>query len=159
MWTTVREAMRGVEPIGIGSRNVAESLLAQIAYLGELGEMECPPIAAAIVRDHLADLGERRFAQIAAALGTTSAEVLAAWEFVKVNLQPVPDGGVHGGGGRRQTRTIVRPDVLIRDIDGELTVEVVESRRFSPARGSHLRAPVRRHAAQRGDRGREAARA
>jgi len=28
-------------------------------------------------------------------------------------------------------RTIVRPDVLIRDVDGELTAEVVESRRFS----------------------------
>ena len=37
---TVRDAMRGIEPIGVGSRNIQESLLAQIAYLEELGETD-----------------------------------------------------------------------------------------------------------------------
>jgi RNA polymerase sigma-54 factor len=126
---TVREAMRGIEPIGVGSRNVAESLLAQLAWLEETGETEVPRIAAAIVRDHLADLGERRFAAIASALGTTQDEVLAAWEFVKVNLHPYPTSAFSVA--TTSTRTIVRPDVLIRAVDGELLVEVVESRRFA----------------------------
>jgi RNA polymerase sigma-54 factor len=128
----VREALRGVEPIGVGSRNVAESLLAQLAYLEELGEVDVPPIAADIVRDHLADLGERRFALIASALNVTQDDVISAWEFVKLNLHPYPTAAFSAAIGiGQQGRTIVRPDVLIRSIDHEMTVEVVESRRFS----------------------------
>lgn len=129
----VREAMRGVEPIGVGSRNISESLLAQIQYLREADEIHVPEPVEAIVRDHLHDLGERRFGQIASALGTSTDQVLAAWEFVKVNLHPYPTSafnaavGAAGGGNR----SILRPDVLIRIVDGELQVEVVESRRFS----------------------------
>jgi RNA polymerase sigma-54 factor len=129
---TVRDAMRGIEPIGVGSRNVQESLLAQIAYLEETGETEVPAIAAAIVRDHLPDLGERRFAAIASALGVTQDDVIAAWEFVKVNLHPYPTSAFSAAvDAGSQGRTIIRPDVLIRAVDGELQVEVVESRRFA----------------------------
>jgi RNA polymerase sigma-54 factor len=128
----VREAMRGIEPIGVGSRNIQESLLAQIAYLEETGETEVPAIAAAIVRDHLPDLGERRFALIASTLGVSQDEVIAAWEFVKVNLHPYPTSAFSAAvSGGSTNRTIVRPDVLIRAVDGELQVEVVESRRFA----------------------------
>jgi RNA polymerase sigma-54 factor len=128
----VRDALSGVEPIGVGSRNVAESLLAQLAYLEELGEVEVPPIAAAIVRDHLADLGERRFALIASALNATQDDVITAWEFVKVNLHPYPTAAFSAAIGiGPQGRTIIRPDVLIRVADDGLAVEVVESRRFS----------------------------
>ena len=35
----VLSAMKGLEPIGIGSRSITESLLAQIEYLGEEGEL------------------------------------------------------------------------------------------------------------------------
>jgi RNA polymerase sigma-54 factor len=126
----VREAMRGIEPIGVGSRDIAESLLTQVIYLRESGEAEVPAIAEAVVGEHLADLGERRFGLIAAALGVTRDQVLAAWEFVKANLHPYPAAAFHAataGTGR----PILRPDVLIRLVDGELEVEVVESRRFS----------------------------
>lgn len=126
----VRDAMQGIEPIGVGSRNIQESLLAQIAYLEETGETEVPAIASAIVRDHLPDLGERRFAAIASALGVTQGDVIAAWEFVKVNLHPYPTSAFSAAIGS-QTRTIIRPDVLIRAVDDELQVEVVESRRFA----------------------------
>jgi RNA polymerase sigma-54 factor len=128
----VREAMRGIEPIGVGSRDIAESLLAQIAYLREAGEVEVPEAAEAVVRDHLHDLGERRFGSIAAALGIGTDEVLEAWEFVKVNLHPYPTSAFTAAiGSSGSGRSIVRPDVLIRIVDGELQVEVVESRRFS----------------------------
>jgi len=128
----VREVMRGIEPIGVGSRNVVESLLAQIAYLREQGEVEIPSAVEGVVRDHLRDLGERHFSQIASSLGVTQDEVLQAWEFVKVNLHPYPTSAFTTAvGSRDRARTIVRPDVLIRSLDGELTIEVVESRRFS----------------------------
>jgi RNA polymerase sigma-54 factor len=153
---TVREALRGVEPIGVGSRNVAECLLAQIAYLDEMGEMEVPTIAADIIRDHMADLGERRFAVIASALGTTQEAVIAAWEFVKANLHPYPTSAFSAAIGEGSSgRTIVRPDVLIRAIDGELTVEVVESRRFAlrvDPTYARLSAGMRRASATQSDR-------
>ncbi|HET8572109.1 MAG TPA: RNA polymerase factor sigma-54 [Candidatus Limnocylindria bacterium] len=128
----VLAAMRGLEPIGIGSRSITESLLAQIAHLREVDdEVEVPDIAEAVVRDHLQQLGERKFRDVAQALGVDTDAVIGTWEFVKSNLNPYPTSAftaaVTGGG----SRTIVRPDVLIRAVDGELLVEVVESRRFS----------------------------
>ncbi len=127
----VLAAMRGIEPIGIGSRTIVESLLAQIVWLREGGEVAVPDIAEAVVGEHLAELGERRFRDIAAAIGTDQASVISTWEFVKANLNPYPTSAFTAAVSGRGHRTLVRPDVLIRDIDGELEVEVVESRRFS----------------------------
>jgi RNA polymerase sigma-54 factor len=123
-------AMKGLEPIGIGSRSITESLLAQIEYLRELDEIEIPSHAEAIISEHLADLGERRFREVAAAVGATQREVIAVWEFVKGNLNPYPTAAFTAAVADA-TRAIIRPDVLIRQVDGELGVEVVESRRFS----------------------------
>jgi RNA polymerase sigma-54 factor len=129
---SVVNAMRGLEPIGVGSRTVIECLLAQVAYLRESGEAEVPEIAEAVIRDHLTDLGERRFAQVASALDVEPGQVVASWEFVKTNLHPYPASAFGAAVmSRASTRSILRPDVLIRVVDGELQVEVVESRRFA----------------------------
>ena len=127
----VVSAMRGLEPIGVGSRTIVECLLAQVAYLREFDEAGVPEIAEQVITDHLSDLGERRFAQIAAALDVRPEEVVAAWEFVKTNLHPYPAAAFGAATARSSSRSILRPDVLIRVVDGELQVEVVESRRFS----------------------------
>jgi RNA polymerase sigma-54 factor len=126
----VRSAMRGLEPVGIGSRGIVESLLAQIAYLRETGEMEVPQIAETVVRDHLPQLGERKFKEIATALGVDQAAVIECWEFIKANLNPYP-ASAFTAEVSTGARTILRPDVIIRVVDGELQVEVVESRKFS----------------------------
>ena len=127
----VLAAMQGLEPIGIGSRSITESLLAQIDYLATEGGAQIPVHAVEVVKEHLADLGERRFREVAAAVGATQREVVAVWEFVKGNLNPYPTAAFTAAISGDSSRTLIRPDVLIRDIDGELTVEVVESRRFS----------------------------
>ncbi len=127
----VLQAMKGLEPIGIGSRSITESLLAQVEYLREQGEIEIPAHAEAVIGDHLADLGERRFREVAAAVGVGQREVVAVWEFVKGNLNPYPTSAFTAAVSGDSSRPIIRPDVLIREIDGELNVEVVESRRFS----------------------------
>ena len=124
-------AMKGLEPIGIGSRSITESLLAQIEYLREQGEVEVPPFAEVVVGEHLGDLGERRFREVAAAIGAAQREVVAVWEFVKSNLNPYPTAAFTAAVSGDGARALVRPDVLIRNIDGELIAEVVESRRFS----------------------------
>jgi RNA polymerase sigma-54 factor len=127
----VLAAMKGLEPIGIGSRSITESLLAQVEWLREQGEMEVPPYAEAVVGEHLGDLGERRFREVAAAIGASQREVTAVWDFVKSNLNPYPTAAFTAAVSGDSARPLIRPDVLIRDIDGELIAEVVESRRFS----------------------------
>jgi RNA polymerase sigma-54 factor len=127
----VLTAMRGLEPIGIGSRSITESLLAQIEYLRETGELDVPAIAEAVVGEHLADLGERRFREVASLLGVNQRDVIASWEFIKANLNPYPASAFIAAVSGDGSRSIVRPDVMIREVDGELVVEVVESRRFS----------------------------
>jgi RNA polymerase sigma-54 factor len=128
--TTVADALRGIEPIGVGSRNVRESLLTQVDFLAEQGDVVVPAIVRSVIADHLNDLGERRFAQIAGVIGCRAEEVVEAWEFIKANLHPYPAAafGAPSGGARRP---FLRPDVLIRVVDGQIEVEVVESRRFS----------------------------
>jgi RNA polymerase sigma-54 factor len=128
---TVLAAMKGLEPIGIGSRSITESLLAQIEYLRESAEIDVPPHAEAVVGEHLADLGERRFREVAAAIGASQRDVVAVWEFVKGNLNPYPTAAFTAAVSGDAARPIIRPDVLIREVDGELSAEVVESRRFS----------------------------
>ena len=127
----VLNAMKGLEPIGIGSRSITESLLAQVEYLREQAEIEVPEHAEAVIGKHLADLGERRFREVAAAIGATQRDVVTVWEFVKSNLNPYPTAAFTAAVSGDSSRAIIRPDVLIRDIDGELQVEVVESRRFA----------------------------
>ncbi len=124
-------AMKGLEPIGIGSRSITESLLAQVEYLREQGEVDVPPHAEVVIGKHLADLGERRFREVAASIGASQREVVAVWEFVKSNLNPYPTAAFTAAVSGDTSRPIIRPDVLIRNIDDELQVEVVESRRFA----------------------------
>ncbi|HEU5324417.1 MAG TPA: RNA polymerase factor sigma-54 [Candidatus Limnocylindria bacterium] len=124
-------AMKGLEPIGIGSRSITESLLAQVEYLREQNEIEVPPFAEEVIAQHLSDLGERRFREVASSIGCTQRDVIAVWEFVKANLNPYPTAAFTAAVSGDSSRPIIRPDVIIRDVDGELGVEVVESRRFS----------------------------
>jgi RNA polymerase sigma-54 factor len=128
--TTVADALRGIEPIGVGSRNVRESLLTQVDFLAEQDDVVVPANVRTVIADHLNDLGERRFAHIAGVIGCRAEEVVEAWEFIKANLHPYPAAafGAPSGGARRP---FLRPDVLIRVVDGQIEVEVVESRRFS----------------------------
>jgi RNA polymerase sigma-54 factor len=127
----VLAAMKGLEPIGIGSRSITESLLAQVEYLREQAEIEVPPFAEAVIGKHLPDLGERRFREVAQSVGCTQRDVVTVWEFVKSNLNPYPTAAFTAAVSGDTSRPIIRPDVLIRENEGELQVEVVESRRFA----------------------------
>jgi RNA polymerase sigma-54 factor len=126
----VRKALHGIEPIGIGARDVRESLLMQLSHLKESG-VHVPSVARALVADHLEALAERHFRDIARALQVDEQEVVEAWEFIKANLHPYPASAFVAATHGDSPRPILRPDVLIRVVDGELEVEVVESRRFS----------------------------
>ena len=126
----VLKALQSLEPVGIGARNLRECLLIQIEHLEQLGVSH--PLVRPIVEDYLTELGEHKFSRIAHELKVPIEEVEAVWEFVKRKLNPHPAHGFAPTTSRdRDTRSMyILPDVIITNNNGELEVEVVESRRF-----------------------------
>lgn len=130
----VHKIIMSIEPWGVGARDTRECLLVQIEHLEEIGE-SVPPHAKQIVSDHFRALGEHKFGDIAQAMRVTREEVNDAWDYVKENLNPYPAHGFAAGpngasiGGREVG---LRPDVIIyKEENGDIKVEVIESRRFS----------------------------
>src|SRR5438093_9003564 len=132
--TEVLKTIQGIEPWGIGARDTRECLLIQIDHLSEIGE-EVPEHVRSIIADHLRDLGEHKFGDIAQALRISREDVQQDWDWVKQSLNPYPAHAFAAGpdgtsiGGRQ---VALRPDVIIvRNEKGDFEVEVIESRRFS----------------------------
>jgi RNA polymerase sigma-54 factor len=130
----VHRAIMSIEPWGVGARDTRECLLVQIEHLEEIGE-SVPAHAKQVVAEHFRALGEHKFGDIAQAMRISREEVNEAWDYVKDNLNPYPAHGFAAGpdgasiGGREVG---LRPDVIIyKEENGEIKVEVIESRRFS----------------------------
>jgi RNA polymerase sigma-54 factor len=126
----VLAALQGLEPIGVGARNLRECLLIQLDYLERLGFQQ--RYAREIIDEHLMDLGEHKFGKIAHELHISTDAVAAVWEFVKTKLNPHPAHGFSATNSRdRDTRSMyILPDVLINVKDSDFEIDVVESRRF-----------------------------
>ena len=126
-------AIQAVAPVGVGARNLRECLLIQSTYL-KRQERVVPPCVEEIIDRFLTELGAHKFGAIARELGVATDVIEEARDFVRANLTPFPMQSHEA----RQWRTpvespYVAPDVVINLKDGELVVEVVESRQ------SHLR--------------------
>ena len=131
----VRQVLGEVQrlgPPGIAATDPRECLLLQLDYMArETGEE--PPHVRAILQDYFVELGEHKYSYIAQKLGTTQADVEAAREFIRANLHPYPvmwTDEDYATWGRPSRAQYIAPDVIIREVDGKLEVEVVESRRF-----------------------------
>jgi RNA polymerase sigma-54 factor len=126
----VLTVLQGLEPIGIGARNLHECLLIQLAYLEAVGITQ--PNAFEIISHHLVELGEHKFGKIAHELKISQEDVSDVWEFVKSKLNPHPAHGFSETNARdRDTRAMyILPDVIIAKGEEDYEVEVVESRRF-----------------------------
>jgi RNA polymerase sigma-54 factor len=119
--------LQDLGPAGVGARNVQECLLIQIARHERQGIAN--PYIRTIVADYWFDLGEHRYGAIAQALGIGYEDVVAARDFMRQNLRPFPLE--RSGDGTNGTETsYLMPDVVIREENGLLVAEVVESRRF-----------------------------
>jgi RNA polymerase sigma-54 factor len=126
----VLQVLQGLEPIGVGARNLRECLLIQLDYLARNGVEQ--PHAREIIDEHLFDLGEHKFGKIAHELHITTDAVAAVWNFVKGKLNPHPGHGFSATNDRdRDTRSMyILPDVIISRKEDEFEIDVVESRRF-----------------------------
>jgi RNA polymerase sigma-54 factor len=122
--------LQGLDPIGVGARNLRECLLIQIEYLERNGIEQ--PHAREIIEDHLFDLGEHKFGKVAHELHISTDAVAAVWNFVKSKLNPHPGHGFSATNERdRDTRSMyILPDVIISRKEDDFEIDVVESRRF-----------------------------
>jgi RNA polymerase sigma-54 factor len=114
-------------PPGVGARNVQECLLLQIHRL-ELQQIANPYIKM-IISDYWFDLGEHRYGAIAQAMGISYEDVVEARDFMRQHLRPFPLERAADGSNSTET-SYVMPDVVIREENGQLVAEVIESRRF-----------------------------
>ena len=120
-------------PVGVGARDLRECLLLQLDDLREHGDVEIVRYVEEVITNYLTELGEHKYTIIAQQLSTTYESVVAVRDFIKRNMQPRPlQEPPEGRAWRSPTPTrFVLPDVLIRDRDGQLEAEVVETYRFS----------------------------
>ena len=117
-------------PVGVGARDLQECLLLQLDFLSRNGQQVPEPVEA-IVANHLAEFGAHKYGQISKELGLSADEIEEAREFIRVQLNPFPLQSQLARSWRTPTRAAyVAPDVIIWIKDGELGVEVVDTKQF-----------------------------
>lgn len=131
VWNILQSLQR-VGPPGIGARDHRECLLLQLDYLlNETGAE--PPHVRRILQEHFVELGEHKYSQISQKLGISVSDVDMAREYIRSHLTPYPVMNMEdevSSWGSPSKAQYVAPDVIIREVEGRLEVEVVESRRF-----------------------------
>jgi RNA polymerase sigma-54 factor len=109
----VREKIRSFDPVGTGSLDLKEALLAQMEHL-KLDN----PVTHLIVQEHLPLLEKSDYSQLARVLGIPLSEVRTHIELIK-RLDPAP--------GRKysQEKTFyVVPDILVTKEDNDISVSL-----------------------------------
>ncbi len=107
----VLEMIRGFDPVGVGSRDLRESLLRQLEEK-ELKES----LAYRIVKDHLYDLERKSILQISKMMGVPFEKAQASMDVIK-SLSPTPAHGRFESGAS----TII-PDLIVERIGDDFVV-------------------------------------
>ena len=112
----VRSVLRQLDPVGVGSLDLRESLLAQLEADGEK-----EGLAFRIIDTHLDDLLHKRFPKLAAAFGCSINDIESTADRI-ARLDP------HIGSrySNEDTRFVI-PDLVVDEVDGEYVVSVNDS--------------------------------
>ncbi|GAB6108585.1 RNA polymerase factor sigma-54 [Fusibacter bizertensis] len=105
------------DPAGVGARNIKECLLIQLYQQGFEESLE-----EILVQEHLEELGEKKFANIAKKLGESAERVQMAYDYIKT-LEPKPGRSFSS---MRDVRYVI-PDVFVEKVKEEYVVTVNES--------------------------------
>ncbi len=100
------EIVQTFHPVGVGARNIRECLLIQLDRLGKSESIE-----AVIVNQHLADLGKKRFPEIARVMNLTVEQVQQIANFIST-LEPKP-----GRMFTTEQQQYVAADVVVQPVD------------------------------------------
>ncbi|MBC8143345.1 MAG: hypothetical protein H7Y38_18110 [Armatimonadetes bacterium] len=142
------KALHGMEPCGVGARDVRECLRLQVDYLTEIGEAH--PLAKRVVYSCWDDLVAHRDERIATRLRADIGEVRAALSYLRHALTPYPGAtfrpSTAGKNGATEGNASVRPDIVYHRTEGGFTVEI--TRDFEDALTI---APMWSKLAERGD--------
>lgn len=111
------ELIQSLEPTGIGARNLTECLKIQLTKRGYGNED-----LYTLVENHLQNIAENKYAQIAKALNITPQKAQEYGDIIKT-LEPKPSRGFYTGDEVK----FVIPDATIRKIDGEYFILMNES--------------------------------
>lgn len=108
----VLDAIHTFEPSGVGARNLNESLIIQLASLGELtDEIEF------IISNRLKDLADNKYALISKEMGISIPEVQSIADIIK-KLEPKPGRGFDSDNSIKY----ILPDIYVEDVNGEYIV-------------------------------------
>ena len=105
------EVIQEFDPIGVGARDLKECLLLQLQRLGKEDS-----VVASIVRDHLDELGARKYANVAKALKISVEEVQHAAHFIGT-LEPKP-----GRMFTAEAPAYVLPEVVVKKVGDEYII-------------------------------------
>jgi len=119
------EIVQQFDPPGVAARDLRESLLIQLKFIGE-----DESLAVDVVRDHLHKLQNKQFKEIAKALNKPLTAIMEEVEIIK-QLDPRP-----GQKYNRSQPRLIEPDVFIVKVGGQYTVvtneDEVPQLRLSP---------------------------
>lgn len=113
----VIETIQTFEPSGVCARDVRECLIIQYHALDET---EKDPLVLKLIENHLEDVSEKRYKNIAQALGVTIQDVQELVDFVVQNFNPKPGLQFASSEGNFN----VTPEVFIEKVNGEYVVTV-----------------------------------
>lgn len=105
------------DPPGVGARNIKECLLIQMYQQGFEESLE-----ELLVTEHLEELSEKKFVQIAKKIGETAERIQQAYDYIKT-LEPKPGRSFSS---TRDVRYVI-PDVYVEKVKDEYVVTVNES--------------------------------
>ncbi|MGB3328086.1 MAG: RNA polymerase factor sigma-54 [Thermomicrobiales bacterium] len=126
----VLDVIRDVAPVGVGAHDLRECLLLQASYLIAIG-YDVPPATIPIIDNAMTEFGAHKYGQIARELDVSIEDIEAARDFIREQLNPFPLQSGQGRSWRSPSdAAFVAPDVVIDLKDGELTVDVVDSKYF-----------------------------
>ncbi|OHB28323.1 MAG: RNA polymerase sigma-54 factor [Desulfuromonadaceae bacterium GWC2_58_13] len=105
------DMVQDFDPPGVASRNLQECLLCQIEHLGMAGSL-----VESILREHIAELENRKYSVIAKALGVSLDDVFGAAKIIS-GLDPRP-GSVYS----QEDVHYITPDIFVYKINEEYVV-------------------------------------
>jgi len=100
------------DPVGVGARDLRECLLIQIDRLGKSEEVE-----EVVVANHMAELGRKRYVEIARALKLPLERIQQAAQFIGT-LQPRPGSSFSS----EEKQNVVQPELAVKKEAGEWIV-------------------------------------
>ena len=140
--TYVLKQLQTLEPLGIGARDLRECLLLQLEALAEVDN--APALTHTLITHHLDQLAHNQFHEIARLLKVPEESVKEAYHYIRTTLHPYPAQtySVTQSYGRSGHGTsYIRPDIIIRQGENGLEIELVEERRYHFSIGSRYPLP------------------